>query len=82
LEKLVSEAGLSLRDGLDLAGLSVAELWLTYVTIGGNSTESEMARNIVSDDCGDYEHNLIAHAINESFLDRDEDHPVGYRHTE
>jgi hypothetical protein len=76
-------AGLSLRDGLDLSGLTHLELWLRYVGIGGTAPSSELAEQIMQGGAADtgldaYEHNLIAQALNEHFLDLGQDHPVGY----
>lgn len=74
---------MTLRDGMDLADLSMTELWLRYIALGGNSSMNEMARHVTGEDRpDDHEHNAIAQAINESFIERDEDHPVAYRHTD
>lgn len=73
-------ANLSLFDGLQRSGLSPAELWIRYYAVGGDAAELEVeayALNLLIPD--DYQHNLIAQALNEYFLDRHEDHPVGYR---
>jgi hypothetical protein len=73
-------ANLSLFDGLQRSGLSPAELWIRYYAVGGDAAELEVeayALDLLVPD--DYEHNLIAQALNEYFLDRDEDHPVRYR---
>jgi hypothetical protein len=77
-------AGLSLRDGLDLSGLSHGQLWLLYVGVGGCAPIGELAEQIARDDDADtaldaYDHNVIAQALNEHFLDLDQDHAVGYR---
>jgi hypothetical protein len=67
---------------MDLSGIDISELWLRYLAIGGNGTEAELSFHVRSEECADdHEHNLIAQAINEAFLDRGDDHPVGYRHT-
>jgi hypothetical protein len=70
--------GLSLSDGMDLSGLSYEQLWVRYVGVGGSADTREL-RHHVNVDSDPYEHNLIASALNEYFLDRDENHPVGYR---
>ena len=77
-------AGLSLRDGLDLSGLTHSQLWLLYVGIGGSASANELAELIAHDDDVEttldvHDHNVIAQALNEHFLDLDQDHPVGYR---
>lgn len=71
---------LSLFEGLQRSGLTPAELWIRYYAVGGDASELEVEAytlGLLSPD--DYQHNLIAQALNEFFLDRDEDHPVRYR---
>ena len=75
----VSDPGFSLSDGWDLSGLTLAELWLKYIAIGGTASQAQVgayARGQGLPD--DYQYNLIAQAINEHFIDRGGDHPVGY----
>jgi hypothetical protein len=72
--------GLSLSDGLRRSGMTPAELWLRYYAVGGDAGEAEVeayALGLMRPDT--WEHNLIAQALNEHFLDSQEDHPVGYR---
>jgi hypothetical protein len=76
-----SGLGFSLFDGLQLSGMSPHELWLRYYAVGGDATELEVEActlGLLTPD--PYEHNLIAQALNEHFIDRGEDHPVGYQH--
>jgi len=71
--------GFSLSDGWDLSGLTLDQLWLRYIAIGGTVGKAQLAvyaRGRGRPD--DYQHNMIAQAINEHFLDRGGDHPVGY----
>jgi hypothetical protein len=71
--------GLSLRDGFDLSGMTVEQAWLRYVGLGGAEGPAELARQIRSPVAiDDYEHDVIAQALNEHFLDLGQDHPVGY----
>jgi len=73
-------AGFSLSDGWDLSGLTLAELWLGYLALGGTASKARVARyarGLLRPDS--YQHNMIAQAINEHFIDRGEDHPVGYQ---
>jgi hypothetical protein len=61
------------------AGLSLGELWLRYFELGGMSTGLELEAFI----CGvllpsAHEHDLIAHAINERFVELGGNHPVAY----
>ncbi|HYY18723.1 MAG TPA: hypothetical protein VE864_07760 [Streptosporangiaceae bacterium] len=70
---------LSLFDGLQLSGMTPGELWLSYYSVGGNASELEVeayALGLLRPDA--YQHNLIAQAINESFIDNGQDHPVSY----
>jgi hypothetical protein len=72
-------AGFSLSDGWNLSGLSLSELWLRYLAIGGSASQARVgqyARGQVRPDS--YQHNMIAHAINEYFDDLGEHHAVGY----
>jgi hypothetical protein len=73
-------AGFSLSDGWDLSGLTLTELWLRYLGLGGSASPAQLegyASGHVAPDS--YQHNLIAQAINEHFLDHGEDHPVSYQ---
>jgi hypothetical protein len=61
------------------AGLSLRELWLRYFELGGMNTGCELRAFL----CGalepsDHEHDVIAHAINERFLELGKNHPVTY----
>lgn len=61
------------------AGLSLGELWLRYFELGGMSTGLELEAFL----CGvllpsAHEHDLIAHAINERFVELGGNHPVAY----
>jgi hypothetical protein len=72
--------GFSLSDGWDLSGLTLADLWLRYLGVGGTASPDRVAayaRGTMIPDS--YQHNMIAQAINEYFTDQGEDHPVGYQ---
>jgi hypothetical protein len=77
-----TESGLSLQAGMRLSGMTYAELWLRYVAVSGTIGELELEAYVlgllVADD---YQHNLIAQALNEYFLDIGQDLPVAYRDT-
>jgi hypothetical protein len=75
-----ARTGFSLSDGWDLSGLPLDQLWLRYLALGGTASPATVqayARGLIRPDS--YQHNLIAHAINEHFLDLGEDHPVSYQ---
>ena len=72
-------SGLSLKDGWDLSGLTLADLWLNYIAIGGTDSKAQMAAYARGQDFPDsHHHNMIAQAINEHFIGRSEAHHVGY----
>lgn len=62
-----------------MLGLTLAELWLDYVGLGGSLPHSEIrafmgGRRSISD----YNHDLLAQALNEHFLESGSDHPLPY----
>lgn len=70
---------MSLPDGMDLSGMSYDQLWLRQVAIGGDLGALEVEAYVLGLLPPDaHHHNLIAQALNEHFLDRGENHPVGY----
>jgi hypothetical protein len=77
-----TESGMSLQDGMRLSGMSFWELWLRQIAVSGTIGELELEAYVlellVPDD---YQHNLIAQAINEYFIELGQDHPVAYRDT-
>jgi hypothetical protein len=76
----VNPEGLTLREGLDLAGIGIDDLWQRYVALGGDGTRARLEWQVDRpDSADDHEHTLIAQAINEVFLERGADHPVAYR---
>jgi hypothetical protein len=78
--------GLPLATGLDVlnayrqeTGLSYGELWLRYFELGGMSNRTDVEAIL----CGmlvpsDYDHDLIALALNERFAELGQDYPVPY----
>lgn len=69
----------TLQHARNQAGLTVAELWLRYFCLGGMSTPLEVdavLHGAVSPSDSDYD--ILAHAINERFLELGRDHPVPY----
>ena len=77
----VSTSDFSLRDGMDLAGIGLDDLWVRYLSLGGNNDRGQLGSHITAQTCPDpHDHNVIAQAINEPFLERGQDHPVAYKH--
>jgi hypothetical protein len=61
------------------AGLSHGELWLRYFELGGMSTALELQAFLYGALLpSDYDHDVIAHAINERFVELGGNHPVAY----
>jgi hypothetical protein len=55
------------------------ELWLRYVAVSGSAGPLELEAYVLGLLTADaYEHDVIAQSINEWFLERGQDHPVGY----
>lgn len=72
--------GFSLSDGMDLSGVSIDEVWSAYAVLGGGADPAKLALEIRGDSLvDDREHDLIAQALNECFLERGvTTFPVGY----
>jgi hypothetical protein len=61
------------------AGLSHGELWLRYFELGGMSTGFELEAflfGVITP--SDHDHDVIAHALNERFVELGKSHPVAY----
>jgi hypothetical protein len=70
-------------DRLDLAridaGLNLDELWLRYFELGGMSTAVELEAHLHGAlTPTSHDHDLIAHALNERFVELGRNHPVPY----
>ena len=60
-------------------GLSHGELWLRYFELGGMSTGFELEAflfGVITP--SDHDHDVIAHALNERFVELGGNHPVAY----
>ena len=77
---VITESGFTLGEGMDLAGISFDELYLRYTCLGGNGSEATVRAHLANvDHASHHEHNLVAQALNEVFLERGQDHPIAYR---
>ncbi len=76
----MAEPASSLLDRARLQlGLSQSELWLRYFELGGMSSALELEAFV----CGalvpdPHDHDVIAHALNERFVELGHNHPVPY----
>ena len=71
----------TLAEGLHDSGLSYENLWTRYFALGGSRTLDNMRDRIDNPDMDtdDAEHNVIAQALNDYFVEQGKDHPVAYR---
>lgn len=76
-----NSTGFGLADGFALSGGDLAELWWRYMAVGGRADRNELHRRVRGEVVVDgREHNLIAQALNELFMDRQiPTFPVAYR---
>jgi len=64
------------------AELSHGELWLRYFELGGMSTALELEAIVYGAlEPSAHDHDVIAHALNERFIERGGDHSVPYTGT-
>ena len=69
----------ALEAARDMLGLSVPQLWLDYFGLGGRLLPAAIGAALAGDvDLGDYDHDLLAQALNEHFIDAGQNHPVAY----
>jgi len=70
---------LQLEAGLTRSGLTYQELWWRQVAVGGDASPLELEAYLLGLLTIDpHQHDVIAQALNEHFLDCGEDHPVPY----
>lgn len=72
------ESRRALEVGLEITGLDWPQLWTSYVALGGPRPERLAAALNGDRPITAYEHDVVAQAINEVFLEHGEDHPVPY----
>ena len=62
------------------AALSHGELWLRYFELGGMSTGLQLEAFLYGAlEPTEHDHDVIAHALNERFVEMGGNHPVPYR---
>ena len=76
-----TEGRLSLEEGMALSGMDYGELWVRHVALGGDAGRLEVEAYVLGLLVADpTQHDVLAQALNEWFLDRGGDHPVAYSH--
>ena len=77
----MGDPDLPLGMALVLAELSLGDLWLRYLALGGMATTPELRAYVDgSSEVGfdSVEHDVLAHAFNERFREMDLDHHLRY----
>lgn len=70
---------LSLFDGMTMSGMTTEQVWLRQVSVGGDAADIEVEAYILGLLHPDaLQHDLIAQALNEHFVDHGGNHPVTY----
>ena len=70
---------LDLPEGMTRSGLSYEQLWVRQVGLGGMAGRLEVEAYVLGLLAPDqHQHDVLAQALNECFLERGEGHPVGY----
>ncbi|MGH9077630.1 MAG: hypothetical protein ACRDY0_09310 [Acidimicrobiales bacterium] len=65
--------------GRQHAGMSLADLWIAYVGVGGSATAPEMGALLAGTiEMSRFEYDMVAQAINDRFVEDSRDHPVPY----
>ena len=79
-EKLVTDQTATvLEQARQEAGLSQGDLWFRYFGLGGMSTALELEAFLFGAlEPTVHDHDLIAHALNERFVELGGNHPVAY----
>jgi len=60
------------------AGMSFTDLWLAYFALGGVASLGVMREYLDGSGTQSIEYDVMAQALNESFVDQGGDHPVPY----
>ncbi len=71
-----------LRAAQEHLGITLYNVWFGYVAVGGNESLRQVQawlRGVAEP--GDRDHDLMAQAFNDRFVDQGLDHPVAYAET-
>lgn len=76
------EPGLDLDSGFERSGMTYDELWIRQVALGGSAGRFEVEAYVIGLLVVDpYQHDLIAHALNEFFMEHGQGPAVRYVHS-
>lgn len=60
-------------------GVSMEQLWVAYMALGGSVMPAGLEAFLSgSGPLAAHDHDMVAHALNERFSDRGQDHPLPY----
>ena len=69
----------TLQAGREMLGLSLGEVWIAYMRLGGNLPPYAINAYLQGGpEISDHDYNILAQALNEHFLDRENNHPIAY----
>jgi hypothetical protein len=67
------------RAALTMLGLPIEQLWTEYLGIGGDLALRDLAEFVAGQSAlSEREYDRLAQAINERFMEQDENHPLAY----
>jgi hypothetical protein len=76
---MVSASATAFQDGLLHAGWTVTDLWVAAVGIGGGFERRDVERIVYGQQVATpTEHDILAAAFNDYFVDQGQDHPMQY----
>jgi hypothetical protein len=75
----LTESAIVLRAGLALGEMSLEQLWISYLEVGGTMSSAELIQTLQGRrEICDYEHDMLAQALNDHFVDLGLNYPVAY----
>jgi hypothetical protein len=70
---------LALEAARDMLDMSLAELWIDYVGLGGAMLPEDIQSFLRGERrIADHDHDVLVQALNERFLQGGDDHPLAY----
>ena len=68
-----------LRAAQQHLGITVQDVWLGYISVGGDAPLRVVEEWLTDvSEPGDHDHDLMAQAFNDRFVDKGMNHPVAY----
>ena len=69
-----------IADGRLRLGMSTMALWIGYFEVGGNGTVADVQQWLAGERApSDRDHDFLAQALNDNFVEQGLDHPMEYR---